>query len=101
LLTAPVATSETFAALQTFLSIFDENIAILESLYIPDLSLFLLFSLAARCLPVTSKRLFETENTKEYPSIRSVIKFVKLRKQVIVNACAQQSGVVQICTPKE
>ncbi|KAF0739485.1 Integrase catalytic domain-containing protein [Aphis craccivora] len=80
------------AALQTFLSVFDENIAILESLQIPDLSSFLLFTLAARCLPVVSKRLFETENTEEYPSIRSVIKFVKLRMQVIENAGAQQSG---------
>ncbi|XP_060845326.1 uncharacterized protein LOC132924902 [Rhopalosiphum padi] len=92
LLTAPVATSETFAALQTFLATFDENIAILESLDVPNLSSFLLFSLAARCLPLTSRRLFETENTEEYPSIHNVIKFVKLRMQVIENAGAQQAG---------
>ncbi|KAF0703914.1 Integrase catalytic domain-containing protein, partial [Aphis craccivora] len=92
LLTAPVATSETFAGLQTFLATFDENIVILESLNVPDLSSFLLFSLAARCLPLSSRRLFETENTEEYPSIHNVIKFVKLRMQVIENAGAQQAG---------
>ncbi|XP_025193669.1 uncharacterized protein LOC112593492, partial [Melanaphis sacchari] len=92
LVSAPVATSETFAALQTFLSTFDENIAILESLQIPDLSSFLLFSLAARCLPVSSRRLFESENTEEYPSIQNVIKFVKQRMQVIENAGVQQTG---------
>lgn len=90
LLTAPVATSETNAALQTFLSTFDENIAILESLHIPDLSSFLLFSIAVRCLPLSSRQLFEAENTEEYPSIHDVIEFVKLRVRVIENSGVQQ-----------
>ncbi|XP_050065896.1 uncharacterized protein LOC126554955 [Aphis gossypii] len=92
LLSAPVASSETFVSLQTFLSNFDENIALLESLHIPNLSSFLLFSLAARCLPVSSRRLFEAENDEEYPSIHSVLKFVKTRIQVIENAGIQPSG---------
>eukprot|EP00102_Acyrthosiphon_pisum_P020672 XP_016657882.1 PREDICTED: uncharacterized protein LOC107883053 [Acyrthosiphon pisum] len=92
LINAPVASSENHAALQKFLSVFDENIAILESLQIPDLASFLLFSLAARCLPTFSRRQFESENTEEYPSIQSVIKFVKARIQVIENAGVQPSG---------
>ncbi|CAI6362474.1 unnamed protein product [Macrosiphum euphorbiae] len=92
LINAPVASSENHAALQKFLSVFDENIAILESLQIPDLSSFLLFSLAARCLPTFSRRQFESENNEEYPSIQSVIKFVKARIQVIENAGVQPSG---------
>lgn len=61
LINAPAASSENHAALQKFLSVFDENIAILESLQIPDLASFLLFSLAARCLPTFSRRQFESE----------------------------------------
>jgi len=92
LLNAPVATCESLAALQTFLSTFDENIALLETLRIPDLASFLLFSLAARCLPTSSRRLFESENTEEYPSVQSVIKFVKNRLHIIENAGGQFSG---------
>lgn len=92
LLNAPVANSESLAALQTFLSTFDENIAVLETLHIPDLASFLLFSLAARYLPTSSRRLFESENTEEYPSIESVIKFVKYRLHIIENADGQFSG---------
>jgi len=32
------------------------------------------------------------ENTEEYPSIHHIIKFVKLRMQVIENTGVQQSG---------
>jgi len=71
LISAPVTASESHAALQSFLSVFDENIAILDSLQIPDLASFLLFSLAARCLPASSRRLFESENNEEYLSLRS------------------------------
>ncbi|XP_025192697.1 uncharacterized protein LOC112592764, partial [Melanaphis sacchari] len=92
LIAAPVATSESLAALQDFLSVFDENIAILDSLQIPDLASFLLFSLAARCLPTASRRLFESENSEEYPSVHSVIKFVKSRLQVFENAGTQPFG---------
>jgi len=92
LIAAPAANSENLAALQTFMSVFDENITILESLQIPDLASFLLFSLAARCLPTFSRRLFEAENNEEYPSIQSAIKFVKTRIQVLENAGVQPAG---------
>ncbi|XP_060867718.1 uncharacterized protein LOC132942989 [Metopolophium dirhodum] len=92
LIATPVASSENLAALQTFMSVFDENITILESLQIPDLASFLLFSLAARCLPTISRRLFEAENVEGYPSIQSVIKFVKTRIQVLENAGVKPAG---------
>ncbi|CAI6346507.1 unnamed protein product [Macrosiphum euphorbiae] len=92
LISAPASNSENLAVLQTFMSVFDENITILESLQIPDLASFLLFSLAARCLPTFSRRLFEAENNEEYPSIQSVIKFVKTRIQVLENAGVQSAG---------
>lgn len=91
LINAPVASSESYAALQKFLSVFDENITILDSLKIPDLVSFWLFSLAARCLPTFSRLQFESENNEEYPSVQSVIKFVKTRIQVIENAGVQPS----------
>ncbi|XP_050065027.1 uncharacterized protein LOC126553956 [Aphis gossypii] len=92
LISAPVAASETQASLQSFLSMFDDNLAILESLQIPNLASFMLFSLAARCLPTSSRRLFESGNTEEYPSVQSVIKFVKARQQVLENAEIQAPG---------
>lgn len=92
LISAPVAAFETQESLQSFLSVFDENIAILESLQIPNLASFMLFSLAARCLPTSSRRLFESENTEEYPSVQSVIKFVKARQQVLEDAEIQAPG---------
>uniref|UniRef100_A0A2S2PGT2 Integrase catalytic domain-containing protein n=1 Tax=Schizaphis graminum TaxID=13262 RepID=A0A2S2PGT2_SCHGA len=92
LISAPIAASESHAALRAFLSVFDENIAILDSLQIPDLASFLLFSLAARCLPTSSRRLFESENNEDYSSVQSVIKFVRSRLQVLENAGARFSG---------
>jgi len=91
LIAATVACSESLTALQTFLSVFDENIAILESLQIPDLSSFLLFSLANRCLPLVTRRLFEAESNEEYPLINGIIKFVKTRIRVIENAGVKPS----------
>jgi len=92
LISAPASNSENLAVLQTFMSVFDENITILDSLQIPDLASFLLFLLAARCLPTFSRRLFEAENNEEYPSIQSVIKFVKTRIQILENAGVQPIG---------
>jgi len=58
LLTAPVATSETYAALQTFLSTFDENIAILES---SQIGIVFTILFGSPVLRFSSRRLFETE----------------------------------------
>ncbi|XP_050545508.1 uncharacterized protein LOC126907893 [Daktulosphaira vitifoliae] len=40
----------------------------------------------ARCLPANSRRVFKTDNTREYPVIEDVSKFVKTRINILENA---------------
>lgn len=81
LINAPVASSENLAALQKFLSVFDENISILESLQIPYLASFLL---AARCLPIFSRRQFEPENTGILHKVAFTTDICKMYRQIEV-----------------
>jgi len=89
-LAAPASTSESLVGLKQFLNTFDEGIAILDSLHMPDLSSFLLFSIAAKALPVHTRRLFESDNSFEYPSVESILDFVKNRVRVLENAGGSQ-----------
>lgn len=89
-LVAPVSTSESIVGLKQFLNTFDEGISILESLHMPDLSSFLLFSIAAKALPIHTRRLIESDNSFEYPSIGSILDFVKNRIRVLENAGGPQ-----------
>lgn len=66
ILNAPVFDKET---LSTFLNGFEETVASLSALNIPDLSAYLLFTIVLRSLPLCYRKLFETENCNEYPSI--------------------------------
>ncbi|XP_050063262.1 uncharacterized protein LOC126552594 [Aphis gossypii] len=77
---------ESPTALITFLGKFGENVALLRSLNIPDLGSFLLFSIAVRCLPSTSRRLFEQDNILDFPTVDSLLDFVKGRVEVLENA---------------
>lgn len=86
LISAAPVQQESYGALTEFLNTFDENIAILESLNIPDLGSFLLFVLAARNLPISCRKLFESENQNEYPHVEDIIRFVKQRVHVLENA---------------
>lgn len=63
MLNAACYQQESPITLISFLNKFGENIALLRSLNIPDLGSFLLFVIAVRCLPSTSRRLFEQDNT--------------------------------------
>lgn len=85
-LVAPVSTSESLVDLKRFLSVFDEGLAILESLHLLNLCSFLLFTIAAKTLPTHTQRFFESENSAEYPSVDSVLEFVKNRVRVLENA---------------
>jgi len=85
-LVAPVSTSESLVDLKRFLNVFDEGLAILESLHLPDLCSFLLFTIASKSLPTHTRRLFESDNSAEYPSVDSVLEFVKNRVRVLENA---------------
>lgn len=64
LLNAPKSTNETLIDLNKFLLIFDEGVSVLESMKIPNLGDFILFSLASRCLPSYSIKLFEAQLVK-------------------------------------
>ncbi|KAF0754056.1 Uncharacterized protein FWK35_00018224 [Aphis craccivora] len=83
ILSAPIIQQESASSLSKFLNIFDENVGIFESLEIPDLGDFLMFSIAFRSLPVSSRRLFEMTNSEEYPKAQELFKFVKNRIQVL------------------
>lgn len=77
---------ENLLSLTSFLNIFNESSANLATLKIPDLSSYMLFILASRCLPIYCRKLFEAENSAEYPSISQLLAFVKARIQVLENA---------------
>lgn len=80
---APVIQNKSVTSLNTILNTFDENIAVLSSLDVPDLSDFIWFSLAFRSLPTSSRRLFETANQEAYPYSQSLFKFINNRVQVL------------------
>lgn len=83
LLSAPLAPQETIATLNQFMSIFDEGISLLNSLHMPDLGDFLLFTLASRCLPVSCRTLFESSCNSEYPSVATLFTFIRARIAVL------------------
>lgn len=96
MLSATVLPQESVTALNKFLCTFDENIAVLESLKIPDLGDFLMFSIAFHALPVSSHRLFKMNNTDEYPRARDLFKFVNGRIQVLELAGGSAPKVSQV-----
>jgi len=77
---------ESPAALIALLIKFGENVALLRFLNIPDLGSFLLFAIAVRCLPSTSRRLFEQDNTLDFPTANSMLDFIKDRVEVLVHS---------------
>jgi len=93
MLAAPVIPDESVAALNKFLNTFDENVTILEALNIPDLGDFVVFTLAFRSLPISSRRLFEMANLEEYPRTRDLFKFIKGRVQVLEMAGGSPSSL--------
>ncbi|XP_025204443.1 uncharacterized protein LOC112601188 [Melanaphis sacchari] len=96
MLTATNNQQESPAALINFLNTFCENIALLRSLNITDIGSFLLFTISVRCLPPTTRRLFEQGNTVDFPTVDNLLCFVKDRVEVLEN-----SGSAQIhSTPK-
>lgn len=89
LLSAPISTQENSDSLTDFLNRFDEGVAILQSLEIPDLGSFIIFILASRTLPIISRKLFEAENKATFPSFDELSQFIKHRLQVVENASSQ------------
>ncbi|XP_025406061.1 uncharacterized protein LOC112680239 [Sipha flava] len=83
LLTAPKASTETLVDLNKFLMIFDEGVAVLETMKLPNLGDFILFILASRCLPQYSVKLFEAQLSTGFPSVKELLTFVKSRINVL------------------
>jgi len=77
----PVSTQESLTELNTFVSKFSEGLSLLNSLNIPDLGSFVLFSMAFRCLPIATRALFETTVTSQgdYPTIDALLACVQSR----------------------
>jgi hypothetical protein len=85
LLSAPASHQESLTDLNNFVKVFEESIALLNSLQIPDLGSFILFSIAFRCLPVMSRKLFESSLPSTYPSVDDVLEFVRSRISILEN----------------
>lgn len=77
----PVSTHESLIELSRFVSRFCESLSLLKELNIPNLGSFILFSMAFRCLPNTTRELFENTITSsgDYPTIEALLTCVKSR----------------------
>ncbi|KAL4126593.1 hypothetical protein QTP88_010805 [Uroleucon formosanum] len=83
LLNATSMSQESFHDLNQFLSTFNRNIALLDALKIKDLGSFMLFSIAFRCLPIVTRRLFEASNLTDYPTVHQLIDFIRSRVAIL------------------
>jgi len=83
LISIPAQSQESLDGLKDFLTVFSDQVSTLESLNIPDLGEFLLFSLSARCLPLSTRKGFEAVNNNEFPTAADVVSYVKNRVSIL------------------
>lgn len=83
LLSAPMSSNESLSDLNLFMVAFDESVSVLNSLNIPNLGDFILFSLASRCLPISCRTLFESQVVGDYPTVDELLSFVKTRIAIL------------------
>lgn len=83
LISIPAQSQESLDGLKDFLTVFSDQVSTLESLNIPDLGEFLLFSLSARCLPLSTRKGFEAINNNEFPTAADVVSYVKNRVSIL------------------
>jgi len=76
LLQSSAMTQESLNDLNTFVGTFSESISLLDALKIPDTGSFILFSIAFRCLPVSTRKLFEANSSVDYPTIGQLLDFL-------------------------
>jgi len=81
MLNASSSHQESPAVLMHFLNMFCENIALLRSLNIADIGSFLLFAISVRCLPSTTRRLFELGNSVDFPTVDSLCVLLKIGRK--------------------
>ncbi|XP_022163934.1 uncharacterized protein LOC111029283 [Myzus persicae] len=83
LLNATNMSQESYQDLNQFICTFNRNIALLDALKIHDLGSFMLFSIAFRCLPIVTRRLFEASSSTDYPTANQLIDFLRSRVAVL------------------
>lgn len=77
LLSMPAQSTESLDSLKLFVSLFSDQVSLLRSLSIPDLGDFVLFSMSVRCLPLSTRKRFETTNTHNFPAMSDLVEYVK------------------------
>ncbi|KAL4154263.1 hypothetical protein QTP88_002088 [Uroleucon formosanum] len=82
LLQSSAMTQESLNDLNTFVGTFSESIS-LDALKIPDAGSFILFSIAFRRLPVSTRKLFKANSTVDYPSIGQLLDFLRSRVAIL------------------
>lgn len=73
---SPIA-YESLTEINNCMCIFSEGISLLDALKIPNMGSFILFSVAFRCLPISTRKLFETGTKLDYPSIEELMEFLQ------------------------
>ncbi|XP_050531794.1 uncharacterized protein LOC126900234 [Daktulosphaira vitifoliae] len=86
LISASPLAQENVSSLNDYVELFEDNISLLRSLSIPDVGEFILFTLAVRCLPLSSRKLFEATNIENFPDVESLFMFIRERIRVLENA---------------
>jgi hypothetical protein len=74
---------ESLRDLNKFVGTFNEGYSLLEALKIPDLGSFILFSIAFRSLPMSTRQLFEASSMTDYPSLIKLLEFVRTRVAIL------------------
>ncbi|KAL4103365.1 hypothetical protein QTP88_018742 [Uroleucon formosanum] len=59
------------------------NIALLNALNIRDLGSFIVFSMAFRCLPASTRKLFKSSVPPEFPTVTDLLTFVQSRVAIL------------------
>jgi hypothetical protein len=94
LLNAHVHNQESLQDLNNFVQTFKKNIALLESLHIPDPDSFILFSIAFRCMSLMTRKLFESLSTSTYPTVTKLLEFTQSRISILENVGDSRKSAV-------
>ncbi|CAI6360469.1 unnamed protein product [Macrosiphum euphorbiae] len=92
LMSAPIQSQESLSGLKDFLGLFSDQVAMLHTLHVPNLGEFILFSLASRCLPYSTRKGFEAANKHDFPSILDMVSYIKDRVSLLEAVSFTQSS---------
>ncbi|CAI6350605.1 unnamed protein product [Macrosiphum euphorbiae] len=77
--------NETVPGLSAFLHVFDESLQSLKMFEIRDVSSFIMFVLANKNLLRGTRELLEKKNSKIFPGIEDLVKFIRCRIKILEN----------------